>query len=175
VNTKIDVPGASRCEVGRIINLLLADEFVLYTATRGFHWNVAGRDLACLHDLLEEQFGQVAERIERLVDRSCAIGVWPSGGLGDLATAARIDSDPSADLPAEAMVAELHGLHGGLATQLRTDIHICTRRCRDPGIIEDLLGLKSFHEETAGSLQALLAKRNESSDAGGAPLLLAGI
>jgi starvation-inducible DNA-binding protein len=147
---------------------------VLYTATRGFHWNITGRDLARLHELLEEQFKQVAERIERLVERSCSIGVWPSGGLGDLAAAARLDSDPSADLPAEAMVAELHGLHGGLATQLRTDIHICAKRCRDPGIIEDLLGLVSFHEETAGSLRALLAKRDEGSDAGGAQLMLAG-
>jgi len=161
------IPGVSRCEVGRVINLLLADEIVLYTATRGFHWNVEGRDLAWLHELLEEQFRQVAERIEQLVERSCAIGVWPSGGLGDIAKTARLDSDPGADLPPEAMVAELRGLHGGLAVQLRADIGVCAKRCQDAGIIEDLFGLMSFHEEAAGRLHAVLATGAEGFGAGG--------
>ena len=59
MKTGIGILGASRCEVGRIINLLLADEFVLYSATRGFHWNVTGPHIAWLHDLFEEQFRQV--------------------------------------------------------------------------------------------------------------------
>jgi starvation-inducible DNA-binding protein len=156
LKNNIEVPGASRCEVGRIINLLLADEFVLYTATRGFHWNVEGHNLAWLCGLFEEQLRQVAERIEQLVERSCAIGVWPSGGLGDIARTARLDADPVADLAPEAMVAELRGLHGGMAAQLRTDIGVCAKRCRDPGIIGDLFGLMSFHEEAAGRLHAVL-------------------
>jgi starvation-inducible DNA-binding protein len=169
VKPTIDAPGASRCEVGRVINLLLADEFVLYTATRGFHWNVAGHNLTWLCGLLEEQLIQVAERIEQLVERSCAIGVWPSGGLSDIAKTARLDTDPVADLAPEAMVAELRGLHGGLAVQLRTDIGLCARRCRDPGVIEDLFGIASFHEEAAGRLHAMLAP-----GAGGGSASLAG-
>jgi starvation-inducible DNA-binding protein len=174
MSADVAVPGASRCEVGRIINHLLADEFVLYTATRGFHWNVAGPDFEWLHELFEQQFRQVAERIEQLVERSCAIGVWPSGGLGDLARSARLDSDPGADLPAEGMVAELCGLHGGMARQVHADIVICNERCRDPGILEILFGLRSFHEETAGRLHAVLAKGSESHFAGGSPMMLSG-
>ena len=157
MNTNFGNLGASRCEVGRIINLLLADEFVIYTATRGFHWNVSGPDFEWLHQLFEEQFRQLAERIEQLVERSCAIGVWPSGGLGDITGNARLDADPGADLPADLMVAELCGLHGGLAKQLRSDMSACNERCRDPGVIEVLSGLISFHEETAGRLHAVLS------------------
>jgi starvation-inducible DNA-binding protein len=166
VSTGIGAPGASRCEIGKIINLLLADEFVLYTATRGFHWNVTGTPFARIQELFEEQFRQLAARIEQLVECSCAIGVWPGGGLGDLAKSARLDSDPGADLPAEDMVAELCGLHGGLAKQLRADIVVCSERCRTPGILDDLRGLMSFHEEAAGTLHAMLA--------GGADVLLRG-
>jgi len=155
-----------------VINLLLADEFVLYTATRGFNWNIAGRDLARLHELLEKQFSQVAVRIEQLVERSCAIGVWPSGGLSAIAKTARLDANPVADLAPEAMVAELRGLHGGLAVQLRNDIGACAKRCRDPGVIEDLLGLMSFHEEAAGKLHDVLATGAEGF--GAAPAIAAG-
>jgi len=156
MNAENRVFGASRCELGRIINLLLADEFVLYTATRGFHWNVTGPDFARLHELFEAQIRQVAEWIDQLVERSCAIGVWPSGGLIDLARTARLDSDPGADLAPEAMVAELLGLHGGLARQLRADLGACTERCRNAGLTEVLAGLVSFHEETAETLHAAL-------------------
>jgi starvation-inducible DNA-binding protein len=119
---------------------------------------VAGPDFATLHELFEAQFRQVAERIEQLVERSCAIGVWPSGGLGDLAKAARLDSDPGADLPAEAMVAELLGLHGGLAKQVRADLRVCGERFRDSSLTEILAGLMSFHEEAAEKLHVVLKK-----------------
>lgn len=152
----VAIPGAARCEVGRIINLLLADEFVVYVSTRGFHWNVAGPNSEPLRELFERQFCQVAERIEQLVEHSCAIGVWPSGGLGDVAKTARLDSDPGADLPPEDMVAELCGLHAGLAKQLQADIAVCGRRCRDHGVADFLSRLRSFHEDIAGRLHAVL-------------------
>ncbi|HMD61141.1 MAG TPA: ferritin-like domain-containing protein [Opitutaceae bacterium] len=166
MKNNVGIGGASRCEIGRIINLILADEFVLYTATRGLHWSSAGRDIESLHDLLEEQFGQVAERIELLVERSCSIGVWPRGGLVDLAKAARLDSDPSADLPTKAMVAELHGLHGDLAVQLRSDIGVCAERCPVPLILDDLFGLMRFHEEAAARLREVLAMAAGAVQAG---------
>jgi starvation-inducible DNA-binding protein len=160
--------------VGRVINLLLADEFVLYAATRGFHWNVAGTNFAWLRDFFEQQFRQVAEGIEQLVEHSCAIGVWPSGGLSALAKTSRLDSDPGADLPAEDMVAELCGLHAGLAKQVDEDIAICAKRTRDPGVVEFLSRLKFFHEESAGRLHAVLVNGIEASGAGAEPVAAAG-
>jgi len=79
-----------------------------------------------------------------------------SGGLSDVARTARLDPVPGADLAPEAMIGELRGLHGGLAAQLGTDIGICARRRRDPGIIENLLGLVSFREEAAGMPHSVL-------------------
>ena len=39
----------ARLEVGQILNLLLADKYVLYTTTRDYHWNVTGPEFLALH------------------------------------------------------------------------------------------------------------------------------
>lgn len=42
---QIGISGKNRQAVVRILNTLLADEYVLYTQTRKFHWNGRARIL----------------------------------------------------------------------------------------------------------------------------------
>ena len=43
-NVDIGIESENRKEVVGILNTLLADEYVLYTKTRNYHWNVVGKD-----------------------------------------------------------------------------------------------------------------------------------
>ena len=45
--------------VANSLNEVLADEFLLYTKTLNFHWNIEGRDFHALHLFLEEQYNQL--------------------------------------------------------------------------------------------------------------------
>ena len=45
----IGIPEDSREKVIDILNTLLADEFLLYTKTRNYHWNVVGPQFNDLH------------------------------------------------------------------------------------------------------------------------------
>ena len=47
-------------------------------------------------------------------------------------------------------------------------------RCRDPGILEILFGLKSFHQEAAGRLHAVLAESSENPFTGGSQAVRSG-
>jgi len=49
VSIDIGLSGESRRGVVTLLALLLADEFVLYTKTRNFHWNVTGPQFNDLH------------------------------------------------------------------------------------------------------------------------------
>jgi starvation-inducible DNA-binding protein len=42
IRTNIGLSDAQRDGAARILNGILADEYVLYTKTRNFHWNVTG-------------------------------------------------------------------------------------------------------------------------------------
>ena len=74
----IGITEKNRNSVVGLLNILLSDEYVLYTKTLNYHWNITGNNFAELHKFLEEQYqalqeiaDSVAERIPRSNTR------WP--------------------------------------------------------------------------------------------------
>ena len=43
------------------LNTILADEFVLYTKTRNYHWNVEGSNFMEMHKFYETLYSELAE------------------------------------------------------------------------------------------------------------------
>jgi len=161
MKTNIGLNDETRLEVGQMLNLLLADESVLYATTRDYHWNVTGPDFRSLHREFEEQYEQIAHWIDDVAERARAIGAGARGNWADLAEAARLSADPGIDLPAEHMLAELLALHEDLIVQLRTDSEACATRYQDAGTADFLTGLMEQHEKTAWMLRAQLETEEE--------------
>ncbi len=65
--TNIGIDDKNRDQVGKVLNRVLADEFVLYTKTRGYHWNVVGPQFNGLHKFFEEQYDELADIIDEVV------------------------------------------------------------------------------------------------------------
>jgi starvation-inducible DNA-binding protein len=156
MKTNIGLNDEARLEIGQMLNLILADEYVLYTTTRDYHWNVTGPEFHSLHLQFEAQSGQVSEWIDDVAERARAIGTAARGSWADLAKAARTSADPGAGLPAEHMLAELLALHEELIVRLRTDTETCATRFKDAGTADFLTGLMARHEKTAWMLRAQL-------------------
>ncbi len=161
MKTNIGLNDETRLEVGQILNLLLADESVLYATTRDYHWNVTGPDFRSLHLAFEEQYEQIAGWIDDVAERARAIGAGARGNWADLGDAARLSADPGIDLPAEHMLGELLALHEDLVVQLRADIESCATRYLDAGTADFLTGLMEKHEKTAWMLRAQLETEEE--------------
>ncbi len=156
MKTNIGINDEARLEVGELLNLLLADESVLYATTRDYHWNVTGPEFRSLHQQFEEQYRQIEQWIDDLAERARAIGVGARGNWADLTKAARTFADPGIGLSAEHMLAGLLALHEELIVQLRTDSEACTRRFEDAGTADFLTGLMEQHEKAAWMLRAQL-------------------
>ena len=65
----IGVSDANREGVCRIRNVLLADEVVLSTRTRNYHWNVIGPQFYALHLLFEKQYTEIDDFIDDVAER----------------------------------------------------------------------------------------------------------
>ncbi len=163
MKTNIGLNDEARLEVGQILNLILADEFVLYATTRDYHWNVTGPEFRSLHQQFEEQYDQIAAWIDDVAERARAIGVGARGNFADLAKAARSSADPGIDLPAEHMLAELLALHEEMVVQLRTDSQACFENYKDAGTADFLTGLMEKHEKAAWMLRAQLETEDEEA------------
>ena len=163
MKTNIGLTDAARLEVGQILNLLLADESVLYATTRDYHWNVTGPEFRSLHVEFEKQYEQLASLIDEVAERARSIGVGAEGNWAALAKAARCSADPGIDLSAEHMLSELLALHEDLVVQLRADVESCIERYGDSGTADFLTGIMERHEKTAWMLRAQLETEAEET------------
>ena len=161
MKTNIGLSEEDRLEVGQILNLLLADEYVLYATTRDYHWNVTGPEFQSLHLQFETQFLQLAEWVDEVAERARAIGSGARGNWAELTKAARTSADPGIDLPAEHMLSELLALHEEMIVQLRSDSEACAKRFKDAGTADFLTGLMERHEKIAWMLRAQLETEEE--------------
>lgn len=163
MKTHIGINDKTRIEVGQMLNLLLADECLLATTTRDYHWNVTGPDFVSLHRLFDEQYSQSARAIDELAERARAIGAGVRGSWVALTKSTRTTAEVGTNLPAQTMLFELLALHEDLIIQLRADIYACAEQFHDSGSADFLTDLMRQHEKTAWTLRAQLASEEEEA------------
>jgi starvation-inducible DNA-binding protein len=149
----IGLSDEARLAVGQILNLLLADEYVLYATTHDYHWNVVGPNFLSLHLLFETQYGHVHLLLDDIAERARAVGVGARGNWNELAKSARISAKPGIGLSPDEMLAGLLTMNENLAVQLRNDT-VSTEKLGDIGTTDFLTSLLKYHEKAAWMLRS---------------------
>lgn len=152
----IGISDDDRQRVVAILNTVLADEFLLYTKTRNFHWNVTGPQFNDLHKFFEAQYEALDDTIDEVAERARALGGRAHGTLEEFRTGARLGEKPGTVPAARDMLAILLADHEALIRSLREDIATVNDRHRDVGTADFLTGLLEAHEKAAWMLRAFL-------------------
>jgi len=153
--TNIGIGDKERESLGRILNVLLADEFVLYTKTRRFHWNVVGSDFSELHKFFEGQYEALNEVVDDVAERARALDVISAGSLSEFLELTRLEEDAGKHRDAPGMLAALLADHEAVIRTLRKDLET-TDKLGDTGTNDFLTGLMEQHEKTAWMLRSYL-------------------
>jgi starvation-inducible DNA-binding protein len=146
---------SSRKEVLALLDMTLADEYVLYTKTRNFHWNVTGFHFAAMHKFFQDQYEQLDTIVDDAAERSRALGGRALGSMKEFLAKARLAESPAVTLKEEAMLAELLADHEALVRSLRKDVEEVSR-LGDQGTADFLTGLMQTHEKMAWMLRSFL-------------------
>jgi starvation-inducible DNA-binding protein len=77
INTKNDLPLATRQTMVQLLNQLLADGTDLYTQAKHAHWNVKGMNFIALHKLFDEVAENVLPFLDSLAERAVQLGGGP--------------------------------------------------------------------------------------------------
>lgn len=156
MRTDIGISDKNRDAVVAILNNLLADEYVLYTKTRNFHWNVTGMHFNDLHKFFEAQYEALNGSIDEIAERARSLGGRSLGTMADFLKVARLKEYPKEYPDAKKMVLELLEDHEELINILREDLASCAERYKDAGTSDFLTGLMEQHEKMAWMLRAHL-------------------
>jgi starvation-inducible DNA-binding protein len=154
MNVDIGLSQEQRDTIADGLGRLLADTYVLYGKTHGFHWNVTGPMFNTLHLMFMEQYTELWTALDEIAERIRALGLMaPHGG----STLAGLSSIPEAEQhpPALDMVRELVAGHEAVARTARSVFALADAADDQPSA--DLLTQRlQVHEKTAWMLRSLL-------------------
>jgi starvation-inducible DNA-binding protein len=152
----IGLSAQQRHGVVEILSRLLADEYLLYTKTRNYHWNVVGPQFNDLHKFFETQYEAIDEMIDEVAERARTLGGPAVGTLAEFKQLGRIKEQPGRRPPARQMLQDLLADHESVVQILRKDLQTAMDKHGDAGTSDFLTGLMERHEKMAWMLRAFL-------------------
>ena len=150
----IGIPAEQRQQIADGLGRLLADTWVLYGKTHGFHWNVTGPMFTSLHTLFETQYNELWDSLDEIAERIRALGLPAPFGDSTLTKLASVEEAGSIPAAME-MVKQLVADHEAVARTARSVFEIADAANDQPSA--DLLTQRlQVHEKTAWMLRSLL-------------------
>lgn len=147
---------AARVQTAATLGRLLADSYVIYLKTQGFHWNVVGPQFEPLHTLFQEQYSELAHAIDEIAERVRALGAKAPGSFSEFKELTSIDEETGAP-SADSMIGQLLSDH---ATASRTALQVVTEAEKQGDVATADLATERVtqHEKTAWMLNSLLQR-----------------
>ncbi len=139
-----------------LLQRILSDEYVLNTATKGAHWNVAGIHFSELHKFLEKQYQQLSEITDAVAERVLQLGYKAETVIANYLKLTRLKDEPAIG-KAEELLAGLVEKQETLIRELRQDIKKIQDDYEDEGTSDFLTGIMEQHEQMAWMLRVHLA------------------
>jgi len=151
----IGISKKNRQEMAKLLNHLLANEYVLYTKTWKFHWNVEGKHFGALHLFFENQFKQLADIVDEVAERARALGFPADGTLTEFLEKTSLSEHPGKNPNDLAMIKILMEDHEEIIRKIHEDSQMANE-LGDYGTNNFLCELLEKHEKMAWMLRAFL-------------------
>jgi starvation-inducible DNA-binding protein len=155
---KIDT-GISRESLQKIANILnddLADEHVLLTKTRNYHWNIEDPRFNDLHKFFDEQYELLSAAVDEIAERVKAVGGRTRATLKEFINTSQIREDVGSYPNADTMLGNLLSDHETIIKTLRKNIHEC-QDLNDERTANFLTDKMEGHEKMGWMLRSFFA------------------
>ncbi|MCP5145444.1 MAG: DNA starvation/stationary phase protection protein [Gammaproteobacteria bacterium] len=155
-NPNIGVTKGDRKKLAGKLSNALADTYMLYLKTQGFHWNVAGPMFYSLHKLTEAQYEDMFAAIDELAERIRALGEPAPASFKQFLSLTRIDEETGVPT-AEEMICQLVQDNDACAKSLREAVAVAEEAddVKTADLLTDRIGQ---HEQNGWMLRAMLAQ-----------------
>ncbi len=153
----IGIEQTDRKEIAEGLSRLLADTYLLYVRTHGYHWNVTGPLFNTLHLMFETQYNELALAVDLIAERIRALGFPAPASYGEFSRLASVGEDDGDWPEAEEMIRRLVKGQEAVVRTART-IFPTVERAGDQPTADLLTQRMQVHEKTAWMLRSMLDK-----------------
>ncbi|MFA6066824.1 MAG: DNA starvation/stationary phase protection protein [Candidatus Babeliaceae bacterium] len=155
IKIALGISDKHRKEIAHILNVILSYEYVLYTKTLKYHWNVESQCFGPLHLLFKEQYEQLFSIIDDVAERVRSLGHYSLGTLTEFLQESKVEEAPGKYPNDMDMIADLLVGHEIIIRLIRKEID-STLEKGDAGTSNFLTDIIEKHEKTAWMLRAHL-------------------
>ena len=150
------ISSKDRAAISQGLSRLLADTYLLYLKTHGFHWNVEGPMFQTLHTMFMDQYTEAWNAIDPIAERIRALGHYAPGSYKQYVKLASIKETEGVP-KAEPMIRQLIEGQEAVARTARAVLPLADDANDQPTL--DLLTQRlDIHEKNAWMLRSLLKK-----------------
>ena len=153
--TAIGIPDEHLKEIALELNKALADEFVLNTKTRNYHWNVTGSNFMEMHKFLESQYHQLDDVVDSMAERIRSIGHHAEARLVDYLELTNLVEQQYTD-DQQKQLSNLLQDHETIIRNLRRITTHLTTKLDDAGTADFVTGVMELHEKMAWMIRSYL-------------------
>jgi len=150
----IEISDNHLLEVATMLNKLLANEYVLYTKTRGAHWNIEGINFIALHQFFQSLYEDLDTIIDDVAERVRSLGHFALGSLKDFLDITDMLEDDQAFASESQIIESLANDHETIIRMIRKVIITVTDKDKDFGTADFVTGLMKKHEKMGWMLRA---------------------
>lgn len=149
----IDISKSNLAHVGKLLNNLLSDEFILYIKTLNYHWNLRGMQFHDLHAFFKDLYEKQLDFSDDVAERARTMGAAAFGSAAEFLKHTHLKETPGvAHLTAEKMMKNLLADHEAIIRLLR-EYAALTLDYEDIGTNNFLIDLMEKHEKVAWMLR----------------------
>lgn len=144
-----------RSQAVKLLSAILADQHVLYSKTRNFHWNLTGHRFHTLHEFFEKQYDTLALAIDKTAERIRMLGHASPGSMKEFLAIATLKEVPGALINGDHAIVALLADHEAAAREVRKAVDALDE-AGDAGTADFLTDILQDHEQTAWMLRSFL-------------------
>lgn len=159
----IGIPDYDLEKVVTFLNILLADEYVLYTKTRNAHWNVDGPNFFELHVFIENQYNALDLMIDDIAEQIRSLGHFAPGTLKDFLIVTNLSEENHDFSDSGQIIHTLLNDHETIIRIIRNEIGLISDKYKDLDTANFVTDLMKKHEKIARKLRTFLSKPDFSA------------
>jgi|GEM_PF-938144 len=149
-------PTQEKLKMAEKMNALLANEYVLYTKTWRFHWDVEGKHFGSLHLFFGTQVDQLSKIVDRVAERIRALEVKTAATLTGFLEKTSLTEQSGENFDDLSMIKMLLTDHEQIIKQMHEYVNFSSE-ITDAGSNNLLSDLIEKHEKMAWMLRSFLA------------------
>ena len=156
VKSKSALLNDTSIEIAELIKEVLADQFVLYTKARNYHWNVTGSQFYNLHSAFEKIYDELAEDIDSTAERIRTLGLKAPGTMQEFLNLSSLKEEPGKYPEASVMVQKIVSDFEAIIGKLDSSAHKMQNEFRDEVTAGMFYGLMEKYQKTVWMLTSLI-------------------